>query len=290
MGTRDVRSQWCNRLLLFLMGIEPLLSLYDLKWLIFFKEASVRTKIKKILIGLVIVAVVLAAALSLVAFTGEVAQIDASFTSESKYTGEDIAKAAIIESKLNLEDKGKVDSIEVLAKLNEGINQKVEEIYAEHKAEVKAAASAASTSNASSQPALAATAVNFSGVEAAILNIINTIRVSHGLGALSPNQILTNVARSRSNDMIARGYFSHHNPDGQNVKHILAAHGVSYQNFGENLGQAQPAGYGSPEAFGNAWMNSPSHRANMLKGFYSLIGVGVSDGGGRRVVTVVFIR
>ena len=249
-----------------------------------------RVRFKRIFIAIAIITAVLAASLSFVAFTGEVARIDASFTSESEYTGEDVSKASIIESKLSLEDKNKVDSIEVLAKLNEGIDQKVEEIYAEHKAEVKAAASAASTSNASSQPALTATPVNFSGVEAAILNIINNIRVSHGLGALSPNQVLTNVARSRSNDMVARGYFSHHNPDGQNVKHILAAHGVSYRNFGENLGQAKPAKYGSPEAFGNAWMNSPSHRANMLKGYYSLIGVGVSDGGGRRVVTVVFIR
>ncbi len=249
-----------------------------------------RSRFKRIFIAVVIIAVVSAAALTLVAFTGRVAQIDGSFTCESKYTVEDAGRAAIVKSKLSLEDKNKVDSIEVLAKLNEGIDQKVEDIYAEHKAEVKAAAAAASTSNATSQPALAATPVNFSGLEAAILNIINNIRVSQGLGALSPNQVLTNVARSRSNDMIARGYFSHHNPDGQNVKHILAAHGVSYQNFGENLGQAQPANYGSPEAFGNAWMNSPSHRANMLKGYYSLIGVGVSDGGGRRVVTVVFIR
>lgn len=246
-----------------------------------------RIKLKTVLTGLII-AVLFVAALSLVGFTGEVASIPASFISESSYKAETIVETAVIESRLDLEEKNKVDSITVLAKLNENIGIKAEEIYAEYKAEVKAAAIAATES--APQPTIAATAVNFSGLEAGILNTINSIRQSHGLGALSPNQMLTDIARSRSGDMIARGYFSHHNPDGQNITHILAANGVRYRNFGENLGQSKPAGYGTPEAFGNAWMNSPSHRDNMLKGYYTLIGVGVSDGGGRRVVTVVFIR
>ena len=249
-----------------------------------------KTKIKKILIGLGTLAVVLVSVFSFAAFTKKVAQIDESFASKTSYGTEDTAGATVVKSKLSIEDKNKVDSIEVLAKLNEGIDQKVEEIYAEYEKEIKAAAIEASASSAAPQPSIAATPVNFSGLEAALLNTINSIRASYGLSTLSPNQMLTDIARSRSNDMIARGYFSHHNPDGQNITHILAANGVSYRNFGENLGQAQPAGYGTAEAFGNAWMNSPSHRANMLKGYYSLIGIGVSDGGGRRVVTVVFIR
>jgi uncharacterized protein YkwD len=102
--------------------------------------------------------------------------------------------------------------------------------------------------------------------------------------------MLTDLARLRSNDMVTRGYFSHYTPDGQNIKHIFAQYGVDYRNFGENLGNAKPASYGSPNAFLDAWMNSPSHRDNMLKGYYTHIGVGVVDGGGRRVVTVLFIR
>ena len=131
---------------------------------------------------------------------------------------------------------------------------------------------------------------NLSGLEAEILNLINQTRASHGLSILSPNQMLTDLARLRSNDMVSRNYFSHYTPDGQNIKHIFAQYGVSYRNFGENLGNASPANYGSPNAFLNAWMNSPSHRDNMLKDYYTLIGVGVTDGGGRRVVTVLFIR
>ena len=244
---------------------------------------------KTILIGLIVVAL-LVTTFYLVGFTTEVAQIEDSFTSQSSYEAANVARVAIVESKLSLEGRDKVASIEVLAMLNENISQKAEEIYTQYKEEVKAAAITATTSTAASQPNIAATPVNFSGLEAEIFNIINSIRASQGLGALAPNQMLTDIARSRSGDMVARGYFSHYNPDGQNIKHILAANGVSYINFGENLGQSKPASHGTPEAFGNAWMNSPSHRANMLKGYYSLIGVGVVDGGGRRVVTVVFIR
>ena len=90
--------------------------------------------------------------------------------------------------------------------------------------------------------------------------------------------------------MVVRNYFSHYTPDGTNIKHIFSQYGVRYSNFGENLANATPAGYGSPSGFLNAWLNSPSHRGNMLRGCYRMIGVGVIDGGGRRVVTTIFLN
>jgi uncharacterized protein YkwD len=131
---------------------------------------------------------------------------------------------------------------------------------------------------------------SLSGIEAEILNLINKTRADHGLSTLSASQALIDLARLRSSDMVQRNYFSHHTPEGTNIKHMFSQYGVRYSNFGENLGNASPAGYGSPGAFINAWMNSPSHRDNMLKGYYTSIGIGVVDGGGRRVVTVLFIR
>ncbi|MBE3114045.1 MAG: hypothetical protein IMZ59_00830 [Actinobacteria bacterium] len=65
---------------------------------------------------------------------------------------------------------------------------------------------------------------------------------------------------------------------------------VSYVNAGENLGQSSPASSGTPEAFANAWMACPTHKANILRSVYSKIGIGVVDGGGRRVVAIVFIN
>jgi len=130
--------------------------------------------------------------------------------------------------------------------------------------------------------------VDLTSLETQILNLINNIRVSNGLGVLQPNQILTDIARSRCSDMINRSYFSHYTPDGKNIFNILKENGVSYVNAGENLGKSTPASSGTPEAFANAWMASPTHKANIVRSVYSKIGIGVVDGGGRRVVATVF--
>ncbi len=130
--------------------------------------------------------------------------------------------------------------------------------------------------------------VNLSDYENSVVYLINTTRVSNGLNALAPNQILTDISRNRSSDMIARNYFSHFTPEGKNILIILKENGVSYSKAGENLAQSMPAYIGSPEAFMNAWMNSPSHAANILRNGYGMIGVGFAGNGGRRVLTVVF--
>ncbi|MBM3710616.1 MAG: hypothetical protein FJW61_09380, partial [Actinobacteria bacterium] len=56
----------------------------------------------------------------------------------------------------------------------------------------------------------------------------------------------------------------------------------------ENLGQARPADIGTPEAFLDAWMKSPTHAANILQSKFGTIGVGMIENGDRRVVTTVF--
>ncbi|MCG9480037.1 MAG: DUF4214 domain-containing protein [Actinomycetia bacterium] len=129
---------------------------------------------------------------------------------------------------------------------------------------------------------------NLNGYEQQILNQINAIRQANGLNALAANQALTNIARQRSADMLSRGYFSHYTPEGTNIFNYLKANGIGYRNAGENLAQSQPASAGSPEVFANAWMNSPTHAANILRAQYGSIGIGIAENGGRRVVTTVF--
>jgi len=138
--------------------------------------------------------------------------------------------------------------------------------------------------NATQQTASA----NLNAYEQQILNQINAIRAANGLNALAPNQALTDIARSRSADMLSRGYFSHYTPEGTNIFNILKANGIGYRNAGENLAHSMPASAGSPEVFANAWMNSPTHAANILRPQYRSIGIGVAENNGRRVVTTVF--
>ena len=129
---------------------------------------------------------------------------------------------------------------------------------------------------------------NLTDYESAILNLINTVRADRGLAALQPNQSLTDISRTRSNDMLSRDYFSHYTPEGKNVFNIFRECGITFRAAGENLAHSRPADIGTPDAFLNAWMNSPTHAANILQSKYGIIGVGMVENGGRRVVTTVF--
>lgn len=129
---------------------------------------------------------------------------------------------------------------------------------------------------------------NLNGYEQQVLAIINNIRAGHGLAPLAPSQALTNIARSRSADMLSRNYFSHYTPEGTNLFDLLRGNGIGYANAGENLAHSMPASAGSPHVFADAWMNSPGHRDNILRGVYNQIGIGIAENGGRRVVTTVF--
>ena len=124
--------------------------------------------------------------------------------------------------------------------------------------------------------------------ENAVAALINNYRTSSGLNAIAYEPTLTYIAKLRSADLMDRGYFSHYTPEGTTVFDLLKSNGITSKIRGENLGQAMPAGIGSPEAFLGAWQNSPSHNANMLRAGYNYIGVGMVDNGDRIVVTTVF--
>ncbi len=124
--------------------------------------------------------------------------------------------------------------------------------------------------------------------ENAVAALINNYRVANGLNAIAYDGTLTYVAKLRSQDLMDRNYFSHYTPEGTNVFNLFRANGINFKIGGENLAQAMPASIGTPEAFLNAWSNSPSHNANMLRVGYNFIGVGMVDNGDRIVVTTVF--
>ena len=132
--------------------------------------------------------------------------------------------------------------------------------------------------------------LGISYVESQMIHLINSIRSSHGLQLLNPNPVLNSIARSRSQDMINRNYFSHYTPEGKNIFNIFLENGIIYADAGENLSQASPPSWGSPESVVNIWMSSNPHRANLLNPHFGQLGLGVVDSGSRRVVTLVFIN
>ena len=131
---------------------------------------------------------------------------------------------------------------------------------------------------------------NLNYMETQLLLYINNIREQNGLQMLNPNQVITNIAYSRSKDMIDRGYFSHSTPEGKSIFNILIENGVMYAYAGENLYECSPPSMGSPEIIINTWLESGSHRANIFNPNYSQVGIKVADGGNRRVVTAIFLN
>ena len=80
---------------------------------------------------------------------------------------------------------------------------------------------------------------------------------------------LTALAQDFSEDMAARDYMAHDNPDGEGPGDRARRHG--YSSWGaENVAKGQS----SAEQVMEAWMNSPGHRANILNCDLTAIGVG----------------
>ncbi|MDD5659215.1 MAG: CAP domain-containing protein [Actinomycetota bacterium] len=124
--------------------------------------------------------------------------------------------------------------------------------------------------------------------ENAIASLINNTRVANGLNALAADEALNGIADLRSQDMMDRNYFSHYSPENTNVFDLMRANGISFRYGGENLAQSAPASAGTTDGFLNAWLNSPTHKSNILGANYAKIGVSMSETSDRRVVTTVF--
>jgi uncharacterized protein YkwD len=143
-----------------------------------------------------------------------------------------------------------------------------------------------SDNNQSAKVTLLASDMN--DYENAIAAMINNVREQNGLNAIAADGLLNEVATIRSEDLINRNYFSHYTPEGTNVFDVMRANGVSFRYAGENLAQSAPASVGTVDGFMNAWMNSPTHMANILRAQYTKIGVSMVEIDSRRVVTTVF--
>ena len=113
-------------------------------------------------------------------------------------------------------------------------------------------------------------------LEKQMLDLVNQERRAAGLNALEPDPELTEVARKHSADMFSRGYFAHDTPEGLSPFDRMREANVRFITAGENLALAPTI----PVAH-TGLMNSPGHRANILRPQFGRVGIGVMDGGMR---------
>ncbi|MFE7140058.1 CAP domain-containing protein [Streptomyces sp. NPDC057644] len=108
-----------------------------------------------------------------------------------------------------------------------------------------------------------------------VLALVNQERAKVGCSPLSTSAPLTSLAQNFSEDMAARGFFDHTDPDGDTPWDRAAQAGV--QGLGaENIARGQA----DAQAVMEGWMNSEGHRENILNCDYKTIGIGVHEGSG----------
>ena len=120
-----------------------------------------------------------------------------------------------------------------------------------------------------------------SAVRAAILCLHNQIRAERDLPLLRENPRLRRAASAHSSDMVSRGFFEHTTPDGVTMVDRIMASRYASPRVGWAIGENLAWGTGdlaTPRSIMKAWMDSPGHRANVLKRAYREIGIGVVTG------------
>ncbi|MGE7794146.1 CAP domain-containing protein [Lysinibacillus fusiformis] len=125
----------------------------------------------------------------------------------------------------------------------------------------------------SSTPSTTTSDVN--AFEQEVVKLTNAERTKAGLSPLQTDDKLMAAAREKSQDMQSNNYFSHTSPTFGSPFDRMKALGIAYKSAGENIAQGQR----SPQEVVQAWMDSPGHRANILNGKFTHIGVGYVKSG-----------
>lgn len=160
------------------------------------------------------------------------------------------------------------------------------------------AADESSAANASAVPSSNTTELNGTELEYLVHEQVNEERTERGRSKLTFDTDLRPVARYHSADMARRDYFSHVGPDGETLTDRYERFGYrcrvrsstfQYATGGENIlytyydapvtTENDTARYDTPEKLArgivDGWMNSTSHRENLLKPYWQREAIGI---------------
>ena len=107
-----------------------------------------------------------------------------------------------------------------------------------------------------------------------LVELANSDRQQNNVHSLAVNSLLRQAAELKAVDMAAKGYFAHESPDGKTPWYWLDQVGYNYQWAGENLA----VNFMDSAEIEAAWMNSESHRANILNFNFTEVGVAAASG------------
>ncbi|HLB50666.1 MAG TPA: CAP domain-containing protein [Patescibacteria group bacterium] len=119
-----------------------------------------------------------------------------------------------------------------------------------------------------------------------VLTLVNIERHAAGLAPLSMNDDLTRAAQAKITDIFRNDYFAHTAPNGTTPWFWIEQSGYPYVYAGENLAM----NFTSVMAQHRAWMNSATHRQNILSDRYDEIGIAAGQGVVSGVSTTVAVQ
>ena len=117
-----------------------------------------------------------------------------------------------------------------------------------------------------------------------VIELVNIERANEGLPPLEKREDVCALADIRAEELTEE--FSHTRPDGRSCSTVFTDANVRWSALGENIA----AGYRTPQAVMNGWMNSEGHRANILSSNFTGIGVSMYEQNGVKYWVQLFIK
>lgn len=119
-----------------------------------------------------------------------------------------------------------------------------------------------------------------------VLRQVNQQRKAAGLEPLKLNDALSAAAQAKARNMMENSYWSHNSPSGVEPWDFIDQAGYDYQKAGENLARNFSA---TPDMI-TAWLDSPTHRENLLGKDYEDTGIAVLQGEMDGVPTTLVVQ
>ena len=138
------------------------------------------------------------------------------------------------------------------------------------------------------EPGSAPAVEDLAGLRAGALAAVNRDRARHGLPLLRLNDTLNAAAQAHADDMLRRQFYDQASPEGHMVGERFVQHGgVRWVLVEENIYRCTGCAEApDPALLEQAWMESPGHRANILRHGLSGFGFGIAGRRGEVVYAV----
>jgi len=128
--------------------------------------------------------------------------------------------------------------------------------------------------------------VNLASIISSVLvDFTNHDRQENNVPTMTMSSVLTKAAQMKADDMAAKGYFAHTSPDGLSPWYWFQKAGYDFSYAGENLA----INFSDAGDVEKAWMNSQTHRENILNPHFTEIGIAIAKGvyNGKETIFVV---